>query len=196
MNHWLNLDYRIFEFFNAWASQSKIFDFLVVFLGHYLPYVLGAALVIYWFAARDKLRTRKELLVALISFVVARLFLVEIIRKFWPRNRPFLSHQVVQLIAKDAEKSFPSGHAAALFAIATAIYFYDKRLGRVLFIITILISLARVIAGVHYPTDIIGGAVLGIVVAWAIDRLLRGKIHNLAAKLSGFSDKILPFIRR
>ena len=119
--------------------------------------------------------------------------LVEIIRKFFPRPRPFLAHQVVQLIAKDSEKSFPSGHAAAFFAIAMAVYFYDKKAGYALFIAAVLISLARVVAGIHYPTDIIGGAVLGVIVAWAVNQFLKNQIGKITIKLSDFSDRILPF---
>ena len=64
--------------------------------------------------------------------------------------------------------SFPSGHAAFFFALAMAVYFYNKKWGTWFFATAILITVARVIAGVHYPPDILGGAVIGIMVAYIV----------------------------
>ncbi len=59
----------------------------------------------------------------------------------------------------------PSGHAAFMFALAATMYSFDKRAGRVLFVLAILTGIGRVLAGVHYWYDIVGGAVLGFVIS-------------------------------
>lgn len=177
MNYLLNLDYRIFEFFNAWAGKSEVGDKIVVFIGHDLPYVVAAGLFILWLIKR---KNANYIISAFASALVARFVIVELIRAIIYRPRPFLSHGVVQLINKGSEPSFPSGHAAFLFAIALAIYFYDRRLGLALFIIAVFISAARIVAGVHYPADILGGAILGIVVAWGTNKLLAGKLEKIS----------------
>lgn len=73
--------------------------------------------------------------------------------------------------------SFPSGHAAFMFALAFTLYSFDKKGGRIVFGLAILTGIARVLAGVHYWYDIVGGALFGYVVAlivtYACKRLIK-----------------------
>lgn len=112
---------------------------------------------------------------AVAAAVLARGVLTEGIRYFYHRLRPFDNSQlenVRKLIEKSAsEGSFPSGHAAFYFAIAFAVYFFDRRLGQLALFLAVVLSLARVYLGVHYPSDILGGAILGLVSAFAASRL-------------------------
>ncbi|MBI4837321.1 MAG: phosphatase PAP2 family protein [Candidatus Portnoybacteria bacterium] len=52
--------------------------------------------------------------------------------------------------------------------MSTAIYFYNKKWGTAFFIASILMNVSRIVAGVHYPSDIIGGAIVGIAVGWLV----------------------------
>jgi len=61
----------------------------------------------------------------------------------------------------DSSYSFPSGHTIFIFALATAVYFFHKKLGYFLYFSGLLIGLARISGGVHYPSDILGGIILG-----------------------------------
>jgi len=70
----------------------------------------------------------------------------------------------MQLIPEDLHMSFPSGHMTFLFALGMAIYFHNKKAGYLLFAGGFLIGLARIFVGVHYPLDIFGGIILGILV--------------------------------
>ena len=110
-------------------------------------------------------------IMALGAVVLSRLVLTEIIRWIWFRPRPFVSHAVNLLIAHDNEGSFPSGHVAFFFALAMAVYFYNRRAGQWLFAAAILISVARVFAGVHYPSDILAGALVGMLAGWLVWRV-------------------------
>lgn len=196
MNLLLNWDYRLFEYFNGFAGRSGWGDFLIVFVGQYLVYFVAAGLIIYWFLARDPWSVRKRLTLAFVSFFIARFVIVEIIRALYHRPRPFLSYNVTELIQKGNEASFPSGHAAALFAIAASLYFYNKRLAGWLFAAAAVISIARVMAGVHYPSDILAGALIGVVTAWLAEKFLSIKIGHFTPKISALTDKILPFTKR
>lgn len=162
------IDVKIFYFFNNLAGQWPVLDQLFVFFGYYFPYFLAAAflLILYFFKYSNRERWQMFLTVA-ISTIVARFGVVSFIRLFYQRPRPFLEYPVHQLIAKN-EFSFPSGHAAFFFAMAVAIYFYNKKWGAWFFAGAVLISLARVAAGIHYPTDILAGAIIGILTAWAV----------------------------
>lgn len=161
------LDTQIFYLLNNLAGQSRTFDAVVVFLASYLPYlliVLFLALVFFWHY--PKWEKWELLLVVGISSVIARFGVTELIRFFYHRPRPFLVLPVHQLLT-DSAWSFPSGHATFFFALSTAVYLYNKKWGIGFFIATIFITVSRVIAGIHYPSDIVGGACIGIVVAYA-----------------------------
>lgn len=88
--------------------------------------------------------------------------------------RPFVSHpEIVTLIPHEiAYDSFPSGHATIFFALATAVYLYDKKMGIVFFVCAVLIAISRVIAGVHYPVDIFIGAIIGIIISKQVHKIL------------------------
>lgn len=97
---------------------------------------------------------------------------MELIRAVYGRVRPFEALGLKTLFT-ETSASFPSGHATFFFALATAVYLYNRRWGWWFFAAALLISLARVAAGVHYPSDIFGGALVGIVVATLVYRLTR-----------------------
>lgn len=166
------LDTRLLYFLNNLTGQSPLFDGVIVFLAQYLPYiiiVLFLALIFFRFSKRE----RGELfLVAALSALVARFGVTELIRFFYHRPRPFTDLPVHQLLTSH-EWSFPSGHAALFFALATAVYLFDKKWGRGFFIAALLITVSRVVAGVHYPSDIVAGALIGAAVAYAAFHLIR-----------------------
>lgn len=90
-----------------------------------------------------------------------------IIYIFWKRPRPYIAHADTLTANISGQytdmASFPSSHTYIAFAIATSIFLYGhKRLGTFLFTLAILIAVSRIGAGLHYPSDVIGGALLGI----------------------------------
>ena len=64
--------------------------------------------------------------------------------------------------------SFPSGHASSSFAVATALYLYNKKWGKPAMIFASIIAYSRVYMCVHYLSDIVAGATLGIIVAYSV----------------------------
>jgi undecaprenyl-diphosphatase len=81
--------------------------------------------------------------------------------------RPFVTFAEVQpLVIESPYSSFPSGHATIFFALATAVWMYHRRLGYFFMVCAVLIAISRVMAGVHYPVDVIFGAAIGIFIAW------------------------------
>lgn len=159
------LDTQLFYLLNNLAGQSPFLDVAIVFFASYLAYILVALfLILLLFSQYSKRKKLQILLITGISAIIARFGIVELIRFFYQRPRPFLDLTVNQLLTSN-EWSFPSGHATFFFAIATIIYFYNKKWGIGFFIAIILMTIGRVVAGIHYPSDIVGGALIGIIVA-------------------------------
>ena len=170
----MSLDTQLFYFLNNLASQSQLFDSIIVFLASYLAYILIIVFLALVFFSQYQRREKLQILfVAGASAIIARFGAVELIRLFYQRPRPFSALDNVQQLLISNEWSFPSGHSAFFFALATAIYLHNKKWGIGFFVATILITVSRVIAGIHYPSDIIGGAAIGIVVAYAVFYLAR-----------------------
>jgi len=69
-----------------------------------------------------------------------------------------------------AMTSFPSGHTATAFALATAIAYLWPKSGIPMFFFAILIGISRLAIGAHYPSDVVGGAVVGVLSTWMVIR--------------------------
>ena len=167
------LDIKLFYFFNNLVDKFEILDTLVVFFAAYLQYFFLASFFIFlYFSTYSK---RKKLYIfATIAFssILARLGVTEIIRFFYHRPRPFITYQIHQLIPENGW-SFPSGHSAFFFAIAMSVYFYNKKWGIGFFVGAILMNISRIIVGVHYPSDILGGVIVGVIVSFIVFRITK-----------------------
>ena len=84
---------------------------------------------------------------------------------FWPRQRPFARCSAVEALAPhSAERSFPSRHLASALAMAAVGGRAHRRLGTAMATVGWLLGVSRVAAGLHYPSDLLGGALLGAAV--------------------------------
>lgn len=164
-------DLQLFYLLNNLAGRSALGDIAIVAIATYLPFAVVGIFLLYLLLQRT-LSLREKLIAlgaVLLGALIARLDIGSPIRYFIPRPRPFLSQTVHQLIYVQSP-SFPSGHALFFFAFSTAVYFVNKKLGVLFYILSMFICLARVAAGVHYPSDILAGAVLGTLIGWAVMR--------------------------
>ena len=97
------------------------------------------------------------------------LFLCNIlIKPLAARVRPFDVNTAVQLlIARPVDFSFPSGHTAASFASVAALYLAgEKKLFGISLVLSVLIAFSRLYLYVHYPTDVLGGVLVGLLSGW------------------------------
>ena len=95
-----------------------------------------------------------------------------IIKPLVARQRPcWIDDTVALLISSPHDYSFPSGHTSASFAVATAIFLWDKKWGTLALIWAGLIAFSRMYLFVHFPTDVLVGLVIGVlmaVISWYI----------------------------
>ena len=135
-----------------------MFDFLIVFFGQYFGYILIGLLLLFLL----KKRYIRLVLQMAAAAILSRGIITEVIRFLWHRSRPFVEQNFVPLIPHADSASFPSGHAAFFFAVGTVLYIYNKKAGTVFLLGSALIGVARVLAGVHWPSDIVWGALIGV----------------------------------
>lgn len=119
-------------------------------------------------------KTRKIGIYLAITLVVEYIFNDLILKHIVKRNRPFLSRTDIDTVIKHpGGYSFPSGHSSASFSSATAIFLHNKKKGILAYILAALIAFSRLYFFVHYPTDVLCGCLVGILVAFVVNRVGR-----------------------
>lgn len=168
----MNFDLTLFNLIHNLAGKSRLLDFLGIFLADYLGYLLvfGAIALI---AMESDWRRKFNYFAALaLSLILSRGILAETIRFIYARPRPFMVFKFDPLIAEINHGAFPSGHAAFYFVLAGVIWLLNKKWGWRFIWAAALMGLARVFVGVHWPLDIVGGAIAGLGSVWLIDKYL------------------------
>lgn len=174
------MNQTIFLYIHQFAGRSFLLDDLGIFLAEYLPYLMVAGflvLIIYENGWRRKLYWFAE---GAIAVMISRGLLTEIIRLFYHHERPFSFYNFTPLISETGW-SFPSGHAAWFFALAMTVWYVNRKWGIWYFALAVIMGVARVYAGVHWPLDIIGGVVVGILSALFVHWLLGRSRRELYA---------------
>ncbi|MDI6725255.1 MAG: phosphatase PAP2 family protein, partial [Methanobacterium sp.] len=130
--------------------------------------------------------------------VVLSFFANEVLKIIFERPRPFVVHYGINLLAdmgstvfSPTDYSFPSGHTVVIFAVCTI---FGKKYGHLYIFMALacLVGFSRIYLGVHYPLDVIFGALFGISVSLLILRY-ENEIFNgfeeLINKIKSFNSK-------
>ncbi len=185
------LDTSIFFIINR-DLQNPFFDWLMPFVTNkenWYPLFLIIIVGLLWKGGK-KGRIAVALLIPVI--VLSDQISASLIKPFFDRMRPCEAfrdlNMVHMLIGLKTSPSFPSSHAANSFAAATFFGHYYPRFKWIYFAIAAVIAYSRVYVGVHYPLDVLAGAILGaacaMLVYFAYDSLAKGKA-SIAPQLSG-----------
>lgn len=166
------MDLLTFQVLHSLAGRSSLLDGFSVFLAKYLVFflILGALVFIFGFK-NTKEKFFVFSLVALTA-ILSRGIFTELIRFFYDRERPFevLGFEPLFL---DVNPSFPSGHMAFLFALAIAIFYLNRFWGSWFMGLSLVIGIARIFAGIHWPSDILGGIAVALISFWIVKNLLK-----------------------
>jgi undecaprenyl-diphosphatase len=121
------------------------------------------------------------------------LALSQVITHFYERARPFDAHphDTLLLLSPSHEPSFPSDHAIAAFAIACSVAFVSRRVGAFFLAGATMIGIGRILVGLHYPGDIAGGALIGLMAAGLVFWFSDGRITGLVGLASRVTDPLV-----
>ncbi len=133
---------------------------LVVFLASFLIWLMFAGLVVLWFI--DGRIKKEQAFHALVSTLIAW-GAASMIKALYPTERPFelLGFMPITMTIP-MDGSFPSEHAAASWSLATSIWLHNKTTGTLFILAAIGVSAGRILSGVHFPWDVVVGAIIGI----------------------------------
>jgi undecaprenyl-diphosphatase len=189
----VNPDTALFQLLNGWVGTVAPLDWLAraVVNDYAVPTALSLVAVALWFTgATDEARARNQRAVVLIALgILFSQALIKDLSFVYFRPRPFATETVKLLFYRPSVSSFPSIPIAVAFTFAAGAWYANRRVAQLLFALGTLYALARVYAGVHYPSDVIAGALIGAGMVYVIARLefifepLADAIVRIARKL-------------
>ncbi|PWI49878.1 phosphatase PAP2 family protein [Rhizobium phaseoli] len=166
-----DLDAFLTHAINSLAGTNPAIDFLMIWVSAIGVPLLVLAVAGQWWRQGDRDHTRHVLVAAGLSFLFG-LAINQVIPVLVHRIRPYDAGISHLLIAPSADPSFPSDHATATFAIAAAFLLLGmRRLGLWFLAGALLVTVSRVYIGTHYVSDVLGGALTGIIAAMAVRAL-------------------------
>ena len=162
-------DIEGFQALNGIVGRSDLVDGFFIFGATWVIFIMIALVLGYlllsWKTTHWEGRFEN---VTHVGVTVTLAFIAEqLIGFFWFRARPFVDIEgVVKLIdMAETSKSFPSGHSTFAFALAFGLLIHNRRLGWSLVVLALFVGLSRIAVGVHYPSDVAGGLIVGVIAA-------------------------------
>ena len=180
------LNNQIFFALYSLAHQSVFFDKVFVFFAQTFPYfvVLGAGIFLLFhhevLPSKNpfKIFKQKWKEIVLVFFAGGFAWVIShFLKTIFHTLRPFVEFSNVHNLISETGYAFPSGHATFYMALAFAVFLTHKKAGYWFMFFALLIGLARIIVGVHFPIDILGGFILGALIAYLV-RFIYDKIYG------------------
>lgn len=189
----MNPDIVLFYWLNGLVGLHPLSDAAALYLvnDYALPALFAFIVGALWFAGHDETERdafKRGVLFTLIGVLVANL----IVKLAWMslfRPRPFAVLDNVRILFyRPSVSSFPSEPVATLMALAFGVWLFERRVGAVMLTLTILFALARVMAGVHFPSDVIAGVLIGLGAVYVPYRYMPA-LNNLNTRIISLAKR-------
>lgn len=160
-----NVDIDILKAVNV--ERNKLLDPLFIAISdsvQFVAWLTPFAVLIFGLLKRNKAVRNQGLF--LVTTIVLQSLTATLVKQWVHRTRPFETYDFIEKISVGGSPSFPSGHTSDAFAIAFAlsIVFPRKWVVFPMFAWAVAVGYSRMFTGVHYPTDVLGGMLLGLIV--------------------------------
>lgn len=170
-----------FNFFYGYAHRNATLDFVISFTAQWYGLVILGALFIYLFKHKDNLKKGITDLVVVSVTAVSAYVVAYVFKDAFHTLRPFDVLTSVKPLVAESGYAFPSGHATFFMALASSLWFYHKRLAVFFGVSAVLIGLARLASGIHWPIDILGGLFVGYAVGVTLHKLIASMTANISS---------------
>lgn len=185
-----SLNYELLKAINDLAGKSSVVDAIMIFATNYAVPVFAIVLLMMWFFGKEYMK--KTVVYSALSGVLGILINV-LISKIYFEPRPFVTHDDLNVLVEHArDASFPSDHTTGAIALAFAIALRNKRIGIVMMVFALLTGFSRMYVGNHYPGDVAMGIVIGLFVAYTVNKL--GFLVEPLANFIVAVYRALPFV--
>jgi undecaprenyl-diphosphatase len=171
------LNKEVFYTLNGLTGKSKLLDrFFIFWARDFIGILLFFSIIVYLLPGLvESIELNRSRIIAIFLITCFSWMLSVLIKYVHFTPRPYTKRDKRQnILLKKSRKSpaFPSGHATILFSIASSLLFFVPSLSVLFFVLAIIISLSRVITGLHWPIDILAGAILGTIVPLIINTIV------------------------
>lgn len=174
------MNMELFRLINNLANKNAVLDKIMIFFSKDVPYIFMAVIVmVFILGIKEKRCEYRKIALSTIVITIINLILNLIIRSIVHVDRPFIHNKVNLLLPHDTASSFPSNHATGTMSIALGLGKYNRILGMIMTILSIIVSFSRVYVGHHYPMDVIGAYIIVFATSYIYNLKLRSKVESL-----------------
>ncbi len=189
----MNPDVALFRLINGFVGTVPLLDALtrLIVNDYVVPTAMSLVAVWLWFGgatSEERRRFRRAVVFAGLGLLFAQAFIKDLSFVYF-RPRPFATEPAKLLFYRPSVSSFPSVPIAVAFSFAAGAWYAQRSLGKWMAGLATLYALSRVYAGVHYPLDVIGGAVIGAGGVYAVVRL-RFAFDRVADAAIGIAERL------
>lgn len=162
------MNYELFKAINQLAGHHPFSDGLMVFVTQKALIIYAVVLLLMWLFGKENYKY--TVVYAAITGVLG-LFINFVIGHIYFEPRPFVTHKVHLLITHAADASFPSDHTTGAFSLALAVLFRHRKIGFGMLLFAFLTGFSRIYVGHHYPFDVLGSMVVGLLISTLIYKI-------------------------
>lgn len=182
LNFLQNVDTTIFYFINH-TTKNNFFDFIMPIITNHKNFFIVFLILWFLLVFSSHYRYRIAGWSIIVGVAFSDILSSKILKHLFLRQRPFETLDNVYKLVSSAGPSFPSSHAVNSFTVATLIMLFlrNTTYSVIAFAVATLSAYSRVYVGVHYPSDIVCGAVLGYLIGLSIYKIV-SKVFKLDKK--------------
>ena len=178
------MNMEIFRLINNLANKNTLLDNVMLIFSEYMIYIFaGIIALVFLLGVIRKDEKVRWVAINTALLTIINLILAYFIGGIYYVDRPFVHNKVNLLYPHAPDASFPSDHATVTMSIALGINKYDKVLGIVLTILSIIVGFSRVYVGHHSPADVVGTYIIVFIMSYIYNAKLSNKINKIYDKI-------------